>query len=303
MSARGGYSGGRGGRSGNGRSGRSGHSSGSRTKPQRPRGSVIVGYQGDGYFNVLLTCTTLGAGFLAFWVGHRIFQVKQFTTSLPAIVGLCYLILFLFVGLAVILTVHITGSAQHEILFDNKPVFFLLMAGALIVSFLLAMLFQWLYGLGDASGSLIDRAGSIVDKGKDTLNKVLEGDASLHDIKAAVSSVAGRHLLGYRIVGGVGGFFLGVLRVLFLTILGAILGAVMSYATFFEPSITLSLICAGGTAFLGAVIMEICAQVFYSSLVGWVICWMLFAVVISNGPLLFGFIRSRKGETTAPRRR
>ena len=258
------------------------------------RANREVKYMGDGYFNLLLFITTMGAGLLAYLVDRSIFKTGQLTMKMPVLVGLCFFILFLFVGIAVLLTIILTASWRGEVIFDSYPIFFLCMAGAALVAFGLGALFQWLYGLGSDTASQLTGGGGLVDK-------VLEGDFSLSDTTSILGG--GRNLYGYRVPTGGASFLLGFLRVFFLTIMGTFLGAVMSFATFFEPTIKLSLICSGATAFFGALVMEIGAQAIHlPANICWLLLWLFFAMTIATGPYMLGFKRVYRNQNTSLRR-
>ncbi len=123
--------------------------------------------------NYILLAVTAGAGVIAWIIGSLVYSGMVDTASRPWLIGLIFLILYIIVVLAVFVYSNITVIYRENILTGNPDkglTALILLAGAVIV-FLLATLFQWLYGLSSKTEQagptsyifVIDDSGSMAE--------------------------------------------------------------------------------------------------------------------------------------------
>jgi hypothetical protein len=133
-------------------------------------------------------------------------------------------------------------------------------------------------GFGAVNDSLMqkiaDRTGGVyiyVDA-IDELTEAIETATSAYAARDLVSSRASVRLA----------LLYGILRILFLTILGSAIGSLAMMAYGRNDSTEISLIGTVITAFLGALVMEVGTSVGLSSSVMWAILWVLIAVLLCS---------------------
>ena len=141
-----------------------------------------------------------------------------------------------------------------------------------------------------------------VDEG--LMSKIAKGTGGVfvdvddaQQLPAAMASAASRHsardLLSTR-YGSHLNFLYGLMRVVFLTILGTLLGAIAWLASGAVSSMQLTLISSAVKALIGALLMELCSSLSgVSDRLLWLILWVLIAATIALGPRLLGGSRSR----------
>ncbi|MDR2655244.1 MAG: VWA domain-containing protein [Oscillospiraceae bacterium] len=153
--------------------------------PYRPPGKSGA----EQKLNIVLLVVTLLAGAAA-WVTGGVFYAN-FETEMPRalLIGIIFLVLYLLLLVAVLITGLIRGTFEDGVYFlDSKAK---IIAGALVgglLVFLLAMLFQWLYGLDPPESVtaptsyvfVIDDSGSMDDSDPEglrysSISEVLNG--------------------------------------------------------------------------------------------------------------------------------
>ena len=116
--------------------------------------------------------------------------------------------------------------------------------------------------------------------------------SSLSDaIKTASSSYAKRDLVSAR-AGRNLGFVYGLLRVLFLTILGVGVGFLGMVAYGRSDSMGITFVSAAITSFLGALIMEIGTSLGASEVIMWALLWVLIASCVGTFKKMYSFDNS-----------
>ena len=106
-------------------------------------------------------------------------------------------------------------------------------------------------------------------------------------IETATSSYAARDLVSSRAVTKLS-FLYGLMRVIFLTILGAAIGLLSMIAYGRNDSTELTLISSVATAFVGALVMEIGTSLGLSDVVMWAILWVLIATLVCSYKKRYG---------------
>ena len=112
-------------------------------------------------------------------------------------------------------------------------------------------------------------------------------------MSSAASSYSARDLLSTRYTTRLS-FLYGLMRVVFLAILGTLIGAVAWIASGSESSMSLTLVSSGVKSLVGALVMEL-----FSSLSGlsdrllWLVLWVLIAATLALGPNVLGISRAK----------
>lgn len=127
---------------------------------------------------------------------------------------------------------------------------------------------EQLYEIADSTGGVYVNASDVSQ-----LKQAYE--------KAKGHSNSTRHLYGYRRPKKADALA-AVTRILFLTIMGGIIGIAGAVCCFYNKRFSFSAICGVITAFIGSLLMELGTQVFGASpSFMWLLMWILFAMVIS----------------------
>lgn len=98
--------------------------------------------------NVVLLAASLFAGILSWMIGSAVYEAGLENTSRPVLIGMIFFLLYIIIAITVMIVGVIRGTFEDDIFFlDSKiKIIGCTIAGGIAV-FLLAMLFQWIYGL------------------------------------------------------------------------------------------------------------------------------------------------------------
>ena len=106
-------------------------------------------------------------------------------------------------------------------------------------------------------------------------------------MEEAALRYAGRDLLSDRAIPRLDGLY-AVLRILFVAVLGAVIGCLALIPYGFATDAALTLISAVGKALLGAILLEvgICA-LGWSERLMWFVLWLLLALTVATCPVAY----------------
>ena len=152
-------------------------------------------------------------------------------------------------------------------------------------------------GLGDADERLLQRiAGSTGGVFLD----VADASGLSRAMEEAALRSAGRDLLSDRSVPRLGWLY-ALLRILFVTLLGAVLGSLALIPYGFAEDPALTLLSAAGKALLGAAALEagICGLGLPEGLM-WLLLWLLLALTLATRPVAYQNQQSRTVSAGAP---
>lgn len=184
---------------------------------------------------------SLVAGFVSWYLCAGIYNKNEDSMWTPLLMALLFLVLAAITCLVVRLT---TGRRTRFMQFKGIGQIMTMLAVGLVALMVLAGLFELLFEIGSRGDSL--------------------------------QSTAAWDMLHYRPAMG-SGWFLGVVRVLFLTLLGALVTALRAVAVGGEETVPM-VILGLGQSLAGALVMEIGSRVlFVPAGRCWLILWVLLA--------------------------
>lgn len=133
-------------------------------------------------------------------------------------------------------------------------------------------------GFGQADDKLLER---IAQKTGGVFVDVVDVSELSEAMMSAAGHQAERDLLSARKMDGLNTLY-GILRVLFLTILGTTIGLLMAIAYGFRGSVSLIAASSGIKALVGALLMELGTAFGFSAKIMWLFLWILIALTVAS---------------------